>query len=59
MYEKQAAELKSVQPDFNNFTAICEELEFKSVVENLVDWKKVFNKQANNKALVDFCKLFS
>ena len=59
LYEKQAAELNSVQPDFNNFTAICEELEFKSVVENLVDWKKVFNKQANNKALVDFCKLFS
>ena len=59
LYTKQLKELETVNPDFTSFTSICEELEFKSIIENVNDWKVTFNKEANNKALVDFCKLFS
>ena len=59
LYEEQAAKLGSIEPNFNSFINICQELEFKSVIDNISDWKKVFNKEANNKAIVDFCKLFS
>ena len=59
LYEEQTTTLDTVKPDFEAFTKICQDLEFNSVIDNISDWKKVFNKEAHNKALVDFCKLFS
>ena len=41
-----------------NFEEKCKELEFSSILDKIDEWKKVFNKQANNQALVDFCKMF-
>ena len=59
LYKEQIEKLINMQPNFNDFTANCEELEFKSIIDNLNDWKKTFNKSANNQAIVDFCKLFT
>jgi len=58
LYMEQYTALQSIAADFKVFEDKCKELEFNSVLDKLSDWKKTFNKQANNQALVDFCKLF-
>ena len=58
LYIKQLNTLSASNTDFNDFVEKCKELEFNSVLDKINDWKKTFNKQANNQALVDFCKLF-
>ena len=58
LYSEQFTTLQTVVADFLSFEEKCKELEFNSILEKINDWKKTFNKQANNQALVDFCKLF-
>ena len=58
LYLEQYNVLQTIKGDFNKFEENCKELEFNSILDKLSDWKKTFNKQANNQALVDFCKLF-
>ena len=58
LYIEQLNTLSASNTDFNDFVEKCKELEFNSVLDKINDWKKTFNKQANNQALVDFCKLF-
>jgi len=58
LYLEQHNALSATVANFNSFEEKCKELEFNSIIEKLPDWKKTFNKQANNQALVDFCKLF-
>jgi len=55
---EQYTALQTVTANFNTFEEKCKELEFNSILDKLSDWKRTFNKQANNQALVDFCKLF-
>ena len=58
LYIEQLNTLSASNTDFNDFVEKCKELEFNSVLDKINDWKKTFNKQAKNQALVDFCKLF-
>ena len=58
LYTEQYNTLNTTLSDFNKFEESCKNLEFNSILDKLNDWKKTFNKQANNQALVDFCKLF-
>jgi len=58
LYTEQYTVLNTAKTDFNNFEEKCKELEFSSILDKIDEWKKVFNKQANNQALVDFCKMF-
>jgi DNA polymerase-1 len=58
LYLEQLKVLLESKADFTGFEEKCKELEFNSILDKLDDWKKTFNKQANNQALVDFCKLF-
>ena len=58
LYSEQYNTINSQTSDFSKFEEKCKELEFNSIIEKLSDWKKTFNKQANNQALVDFCKMF-
>jgi len=58
LYLEQYTSMQNISANFNEFEEICKELEFNSILNNISDWKKTFNKQANNQALVDFCKMF-
>ena len=57
LYKQQFEQLQAVVPDFKEFENICEELEFKSISNNMSEWKNAFGR-STAQALVDFCKMF-